>query len=353
MDEESQFLQKEQFFNMLVALDDDEDGQPLDQGRCASESILKSSRPKKAASHSRVSSTFSGTPSPRRVPHLRQARPTLSRTLSAPALELNTANIQNNPPSIRGTPPNFASSPVQPTSNRIMPNKPARPTLAELAQLPRAPGRRKKDSKIKLVPECHRIFKDLVFFFFPNNDTNNARRMRITKAVEYGATWVVEWCDDITHMVVDRNIQFDQMKSYLKFDTFPEAVAIVNENYPADCITYRSLIDHKQPQYQVQGHAAVQEKALVEESPAPGAPSPQPPQLKPAKKDVIAVQPTTPSRSEESSNDNDQQSVENVVPEVEEGQAPESKRPSGLYDDVLEEIISGTKHTEYLVSPAS
>jgi len=40
--------------------------------------------------------------------------------------------------------------------------------------------------------------------------------MRITKALEYGATWQKEWNDSVTHAVVDKSMNYDQMLRFLK-----------------------------------------------------------------------------------------------------------------------------------------
>ncbi|KAH7054584.1 DNA polymerase beta-like protein [Macrophomina phaseolina] len=225
----------------------------------------------------------------------------------------------------------------------------ASPTLAELAQLPRAPGKKKKATKIKLVPEYNRIFKDRVFFFFPNNDTNGARRMRITKALEYGATWVVEWCDDVTHVVLDKSVSFGHLKKYLKVDALPEDVVVVNEIYPADCIMYKALIDHKQPHYQVPGYEVAFPKAQDKDHQPSAIGLAERLQLKPSGKGTAAAQLATAPRPGESNSELMQQHLPLKNPQA----SPEPKQqpchqPSGVYNDALEEIISGTKNTGYI-----
>jgi len=39
--------------------------------------------------------------------------------------------------------------------------------------------------------------------------------MRISKAVEYGAIWAQNWSDDVTHIIVDRGIQYKELIKYL------------------------------------------------------------------------------------------------------------------------------------------
>ncbi|KAL1622553.1 hypothetical protein SLS56_008731 [Neofusicoccum ribis] len=227
----------------------------------------------------------------------------------------------------------------------------AKPTLAQLAQLPRAPGKRsKKDSKIKLVAEGKRVFRDLVFFFFPNNDTNTARRMRITKALEYGGTWVVQWCEQVTHVVVDKGVEFGDLKSYLELDAMPRGVVVVNENWPADCISWRFLVDHKQPQYRVKGYVVVEEekKDFGDDEKESGAQEAQSLQLKPVKKDFMVAQSTTPVESEESGSGDIQEPAGHGFEKDDDLDQGVEKATPGPYNDALEEIIAGTKHTEHL-----
>jgi hypothetical protein len=54
--------------------------------------------------------------------------------------------------------------------------------------------------------------------FFPNSDTNKARKMRIEKAEEYGATWVRDWTPGITHIIMDDNMTYQDLTKYLKLE---------------------------------------------------------------------------------------------------------------------------------------
>lgn len=57
--------------------------------------------------------------------------------------------------------------------------------------------------------------------FFPNNDVAPARRMRIRKAQEYGAVWATKWGDSISHVIVDKDLLFEDVLKFLKLDAFP------------------------------------------------------------------------------------------------------------------------------------
>ncbi len=46
--------------------------------------------------------------------------------------------------------------------------------------------------------------------------------MKITKALEYGAKWVKDWAKEgITHVIMDKNLDFKQLIDYLKLDSLP------------------------------------------------------------------------------------------------------------------------------------
>ncbi|KAL1622863.1 hypothetical protein SLS54_004883 [Diplodia seriata] len=350
----SPLSKKEQFYSTLDALDDDEEQIPPDEGRLASQRMLAgfrsaSAAPRLPAAPRRVSSTFAGTPSPRRVSKARPGPPPLTRTLSAPAPKSVLIHCRKKLPLAPNSPPKVVSSPIRPSKEVIMPSSPPKPTLEELKQMPRAPGKGKKVAKIKLQPETRRIFKELVFFFFPSNDINGVRRMRIAKAIEYGASWVKEWCDHVTHVIVDKDLTLEDLKTFLKLEALPQHVVVVKEKYPADCIIFRYLVDPKLPHYRIKGDEMPQPKAKDGDAHSPAAQSLQSPQLKPTAKDATAAEPATPSTSDESSGEEDQRPPHiHDNHEAKEAGAAEESIVSGMYNDALEEIISGAKNTDYL-----
>lgn len=48
--------------------------------------------------------------------------------------------------------------------------------------------------------------------------------MRIAKALEYGASWVKFWREDISHIIVDKDIQYKDVLSFLKISSLPVSV---------------------------------------------------------------------------------------------------------------------------------
>ncbi|PMD48585.1 Nucleotidyltransferase [Hyaloscypha variabilis F] len=135
--------------------------------------------------------------------------------------------------------------------------------------------RKRKEQLIKLVPENDRIFAGKIFYYVPPDDNAPVRRLRITRARNYGATWTTEWIPSITHVVVDKGLTYSDVMTFLKpvidADALPPNVILVNEDYPINCTQYMSLLDSKQTQYIVNGYGIELEKpaALKSNSPEP------------------------------------------------------------------------------------
>jgi DNA polymerase IV len=69
---------------------------------------------------------------------------------------------------------------------------------------------------IKLEPEHKQLLKGKVIYFYPNDDTSMARRMRIHKVIQLGAAWVNRWRDDVTHiMLEDASYTYSQLLRHL------------------------------------------------------------------------------------------------------------------------------------------
>ena len=75
---------------------------------------------------------------------------------------------------------------------------------------------------IKVEPEHRQLLKEKIIYFFPNNDTSMARRLRIHKIIELGAAWVTTWRDDVTHVMFDdRNQTYSQLLRHLNRANLP------------------------------------------------------------------------------------------------------------------------------------
>lgn len=130
-------------------------------------------------------------------------------------------------------------------------------------------GKRKRRNFARQVPDNQQIFKGLHFYFFPNDDKNPARKMRITKAIEFGAQWEKRLNENVTHVVVDKLMQYATVLKYLKVSSFPAHIKVVSEIYPAECISYRAVLNAGQPQFRVKGYVTPE----LPDDPATAAPT--------------------------------------------------------------------------------
>ncbi|ROT36943.1 hypothetical protein SODALDRAFT_314645 [Sodiomyces alkalinus F11] len=217
----------------------------------------------------------------------------LSRTISAPA---PTPTPNPNPLARQLFPPRLVGSATFP---------------AAAAATSTNPKKRKRDAAIKLVPENQQIFKGFSFYFIPNDDIAPARRIRIRKAQEHGATWT-RALKQASHIIVDKSLCWKNIEPILSSANGAPSAVLVNETYPLDCVEFRNLLNPNQNQYYVTGFPDLSSKKqpLVESAePSPPADSSLP--LKPApnnpKRCDYVPPPGTPSRDEESMEKSDRE----------------------------------------------
>lgn len=61
--------------------------------------------------------------------------------------------------------------------------------------------------------------------FVPNNEIAGPRRLRIKKAIEYGATWTRDWRQGTTHIIVDNDLTISDVLKVLGFMVKPVTLA--------------------------------------------------------------------------------------------------------------------------------
>jgi DNA polymerase IV len=115
----------------------------------------------------------------------------------------------------------------------------------------------RKENSIKLVLEKDQIFKGQTFYYIPPDSMSLLRRTRITKAREFGATYTESLTPNTTHIVVDKDIIFRDVMTFLKLETLPPNIILVTEEYPVDSIHCRYLLDPTQNRYTVDGHRGI------------------------------------------------------------------------------------------------
>lgn len=190
------------------------------------------------------------------------------------------------------------ASPGNPSATPVATRHTFSGAIPPASSMPQATGKRKRESAVAPVPIDQQIFAGLHFYFFPNNEKHPARRMRITKAIAFGATWQRDWSDFVTHIILDKTMDYAMLMKFLKKDSLPEGVVLVNESWPPECIAYRALLDYKRTQFRVVGAPAAATVPLIAATPVSSADSRTSLKLKPPGQDVMARQPETQSSGE-------------------------------------------------------
>lgn len=133
-------------------------------------------------------------------------------------------------------------------------------------------------------------------------------------------------------------------------------MVLVKENYPAECIGFRLLLDARQKSYEITGtvkkHIAVHPGKVLNQSSANSL------QLKPVKGERHLIEPETASRTEESSSGNESK-IQSQQPTVKNASVPDAPSRS-VYEsceqdvfeaeDPLQQMIVETRKTNHLVS---
>ncbi|KAK4508590.1 hypothetical protein PRZ48_002329 [Zasmidium cellare] len=268
---EDQLQQKKRFFDSIGLPSDDEE--MPDPGRTEAQSVWKRLTVKKPVDKNIASTS---------------TRP-LARSVSDSRITAGEHLVQpaSKPPSSSEPQKTAAKA----TTNMQKPPTSLRKTVSDVVR-PKEPiqntGKRKRSD---LVPAEQQLFDGLHFYFFPNDDRHPARKLRIAKATQFGAVWDKTWNSDITHVVMDKGMNYQQLIKFLKMDHLPESVIVVSEDYVAQSITYRVLLDPKQARFAVKGleMPSFKQKESTESDTSL--------QLKPATKDANARPPDTPSAS--------------------------------------------------------
>lgn len=292
--EEAERLEvKQQFYNGLASLDESDD--EADVGLQESVNTLR--RPYRASSSGQAKETGEGstgraTGKPSAVEKLRS----LPRSVSdvgplATHTSPNRSQVvaTHAPEKPKNMAPDVAKA--RPASFGALPPS---------SSIPQAIGKRKRENAVKPMPKDQQIFHGFHFYFFPNNEKHPARFMRITKAIAFGATWQRDWNSHVTHVVLDKSMDYSMLLKLLKKDNLPTEIVVVNESWPSECIAYRTLLDVSRPQFKVLGAPIAAQHAVIPppQPPASSADSDKSLKLKPAGRDVMSRQPETQSPDE-------------------------------------------------------
>ncbi|KAH8179786.1 DNA polymerase beta palm domain-containing protein [Sarocladium implicatum] len=115
------------------------------------------------------------------------------------------------------------------------------------------------DTAPKIRPPEQQVFRGLSFFYIPDNDIAPVRRMRIKKAREFGAIWTRS-VGSASHVIVEKALDWKAVQGFLMQrnamatgGSSSVQPAVVNEDYPVDCIQFGKMLDHEQGKYRVTG----------------------------------------------------------------------------------------------------
>lgn len=134
-------------------------------------------------------------------------------------------------------------------------------------------GKRKREKPVVKKPEAQQLFRGLSFFFVPNNDIAGPRKFRIRKALEFGAVWVRQWGEHITHIIVDNDLNYGHVLQTLEISSLPPGISLVTENYPSDCLVHGYVVNPNIEYYRVEGHVLAPAVQPAQSSPVSAASS--------------------------------------------------------------------------------
>ncbi|KAK0729111.1 hypothetical protein B0T21DRAFT_385225 [Apiosordaria backusii] len=264
------------------------------------------------------------------------ARNTVDSTVSRARRRLITDSATS---FIAETPiPDIAQSRVPTTLRRSM-TLPATISASRAEQSPSASTalkKRKRSSSRKVIPEAAQIFRGLSFFYIPNDDIAPARKLRIAKARGYGAEWVRS-LHNATHVIVDKHLSYSDIQKIPEFGLASSWI-IVNDEYPIDSISFRTLLNPDQSRYRVAGFPSSTSESTVITIPSQDSePSLQVKEPRANRRQDTAGSEETPRQEEDVSLENLSPTPSNQVPAFEiqiQSSTPTAPTAGGLKDEL-------------------
>lgn len=97
------------------------------------------------------------------------------------------------------------------------------------------------------------LFKNLTFYFIPNDDVAKPRRLRIQSAISQGATWARELGPGVTHVIVDPEITASAIAKYVKEKRSISGVSFVKMNWLIESLSHKSVRNPSDSRFQLRG----------------------------------------------------------------------------------------------------
>ncbi|KAK3949272.1 hypothetical protein QBC32DRAFT_349550 [Pseudoneurospora amorphoporcata] len=248
-----------------------------------------------------------------------------------------TETPQPSTSSARPVPPSLQRSATLPTpsSTRLV-SSPTQQSPSGMSST----RKRKRQSETKTVPEADQILRTLSFFYIPNDDVAPARRLRIARAQEYGAKWVRS-LREATHVIVDKRLAYHNIQTILEATPTPSAPVVVNEEYPIDCIQFRTILNPDQARYHIPGPPPPASSTIIVQTADAHAPSQ-------TSNRSLQVKVSTAKRRKQvpSSQDKTQSQSEESVPQAESVDVQRHDKPA-----VEEQTAADLGDDDYIPEP--
>ncbi|KAI8941349.1 hypothetical protein NX059_002574 [Plenodomus lindquistii] len=207
-------------------------------------------------------------------------------------------------------PPNRGKRGVRLKRTTSLPEVPVTiPFYRRMGDVPRTltKGRKKAvpADDIKVRPEDRQLLKGKIVYFYPNDDDDNLRRIRLHKIIELGAAWVRSWRDDVTHIVTDyKTVTYDGLLAHLKNEGLSvstvgcsasslkvgqqHVVVVPFQPYLTESMEKGVLVDPSRRRFRVEGAPVVNEATEVVEATQFPAPSQSSLKIKPSGRQLAA-----------------------------------------------------------------
>lgn len=242
---------KEAFYEQLGhALWEGDDDDLDDDFRRQSRRFFQQAKPGKLES-----TTVISTPAPKSHGPAPAAVPTSAVVESTPfvAPQSNQGDRQHTPAStsfVQDTPLRDSNPPETTKLRRSLTDQPSTLTGQSSSVMPSINSRKRpaKGKNAAVVPEERQILRGLRFFYIPSFRVG-LRKQRMERAETYGAT-VTEDILEATHVVVDENLKYNDIKALISPVVGKNKSAIVKDQWPLNCIAEgRILAVH--PKYRI------------------------------------------------------------------------------------------------------
>ncbi|KAF4627901.1 hypothetical protein G7Y89_g10255 [Cudoniella acicularis] len=102
-----------------------------------------------------------------------------------------------------------------------------------------------KSERVTCIEEQHRHYLDAAEK--AKKEASDHESKKLWRYLDQGVR------PEVTHVIVDNDLKYDDVVTFMKLNAWPENVVLVNEEYPIECIQFRALLESGQDHYAVKG----------------------------------------------------------------------------------------------------